>query len=37
MHTIKPLDTEIVKLACEESSLIVSVEEHNIIGGLEVR
>ncbi len=34
MHTIKPLDTEIIKLACEESSLIVSVEEHNIIGGL---
>jgi transketolase len=34
MHTIKPLDTDSVKLACEESSLIVSVEEHNVIGGL---
>ena len=33
MHTIKPIDKEAIKEACN-SSLIVSVEEHNIIGGL---
>jgi transketolase len=33
MHTIKPLDIEAVKEACE-TKLIVTVEEHNIIGGL---
>ena len=34
MHTIKPLDLESINLACKESKLIVTVEEHNIIGGL---
>ncbi len=34
MHTIKPIDVESINLACKESDLIVSVEEHNIIGGL---
>jgi len=34
MHTIKPLDTAIVKKTCETSKLIVTIEEHNIIGGL---
>ena len=34
MHTIKPLDTEVVKKACENSNLIVTIEEHSIIGGL---
>ena len=34
MHTIKPIDFESIDLACKESDLIVSVEEHNIIGGL---
>ena len=33
MHTIKPLDKLAVENACS-SKLIVSVEEHNIIGGL---
>ena len=33
MHTIKPLDKKAVEEACE-SKLIVSVEEHNVIGGL---
>ena len=33
MHTIKPLDTEAVIQACK-SQLIVSLEEHNVIGGL---
>ena len=34
MHTIKPLDLKSIDLACKESKLIVTVEEHNIIGGL---
>ena len=33
MHTIKPLDQDAVKNALE-AKLIVSVEEHNVIGGL---
>ncbi len=33
MHTIKPIDVDAIKKA-EKSKLIVSVEEHNIIGGL---
>ena len=33
MHTIKPVDVEAIKDA-STSKLIVSVEEHNIIGGL---
>ncbi|MBR5260569.1 MAG: transketolase family protein, partial [Oscillospiraceae bacterium] len=34
MHTIKPLDGEIVKKAAEETGAIVVSEEHNIMGGL---
>ncbi len=34
MHTIKPIDIEAIKEAAEKSKLIVSVEEHNVIGGL---
>ena len=34
MHTIKPLDTKAVEEACSSSKMIVSVEEHNVIGGL---
>lgn len=34
MHTIKPLDTARVEELCESSKLIVTVEEHSIIGGL---
>ena len=33
MHTIKPIDTDAIKIA-GKNKLIVSVEEHNIIGGL---
>ena len=33
MHTIKPIDKDEILKACE-TKLIVSVEEHNIIGGL---
>ena len=34
MHTIKPLDTELVRKAAEETGCIVTTEEANIIGGL---
>lgn len=34
MHTIKPLDTEIIIKAAKETRAVVSVEEHSIIGGL---
>jgi transketolase len=34
MHTIKPLDAEIVLKAARETGAIVTAEEHNIIGGL---
>lgn len=34
MHTIKPLDRELVLKAARETGRIVTVEEHNTIGGL---
>ena len=34
MHTIKPLDKELVLRAAAETGAIVTAEEHNIIGGL---
>lgn len=34
MHTIKPLDEETIKRVCKNFKLIVTVEEHSIIGGL---
>lgn len=34
IHTIKPLDEEIVLEAAKETGCIVTVEEHNVIGGL---
>ena len=34
IHTIKPLDAEIVRKAAAESGKILTVEEHNVIGGL---
>jgi len=34
IHTIKPLDKEIVLKAAKETGAIVTAEEHNIIGGL---
>lgn len=34
MPTVKPLDKEAVINAAEETGLVVTVEEHNIIGGL---
>lgn len=34
IHTIKPLDKEIVIKAAKETGLIVTCEEHSVIGGL---
>tara|TARA_A100001011_G_scaffold400853_2_gene519926 strand:+ start:1351 stop:2346 length:996 start_codon:yes stop_codon:yes gene_type:complete len=34
MHTIKPIDNNSINEACKNSKLIVTLEEHNIIGGL---
>jgi transketolase len=34
MHTIKPIDTELVLDCCETSGAIVTVEDHNILNGL---
>ncbi|MAO69947.1 MAG: transketolase [Euryarchaeota archaeon] len=34
MHTIKPLDEELVKRLASECKFIVTVEDHSVIGGL---
>ena len=34
MHTIKPIDKEAIADACKTTGGIVTIEEHNIIGGL---
>ena len=34
MHTIKPLDEELLLQAARETGAVVTTEEHNIIGGL---
>ncbi len=34
MHTIKPLDTELLKAVAEKCKAIVTVEEHSVYGGL---
>ena len=34
IHTIKPLDKELIVAAAKESGAIVTAEEHNVIGGL---
>ena len=34
MHTIKPLDTELVIESAKATGKVVTVEEHSIIGGL---
>lgn len=34
IHTIKPLDEELIVKAAEETGKIVTVEEHSVIGGL---
>ncbi len=34
IHTVKPLDTEMVLKAAKETGRIVTVEEHSVVGGL---
>lgn len=34
MHTIKPIDTELLLKAAQETGAIVTTEEHNVLGGL---
>lgn len=34
IHTIKPIDKEIIVKAAKETGLVITVEEHSIIGGL---
>ena len=34
IHTIKPIDAEIIIKAAKETGAIVTCEEHNVIGGL---
>ena len=34
IHTIKPLDEEIILNSAKKTGRVVTVEEHNIIGGL---
>ena len=34
IHTIKPIDEEIITLAAKETGAIVTAEEHSIYGGL---
>ena len=34
IHTLKPIDEEIIVKAAKETGVIVTAEEHNIIGGL---
>lgn len=34
IHTIKPIDREIIAKAARETGKIVTVEEHSVIGGL---
>ena len=34
MHTLKPIDTAVIDEAIDSSKIIVTVEEHSVIGGL---
>ena len=34
MHTVKPIDSESIRRAAEQTGAIITVEEHNINGGL---
>ncbi|MFF2108719.1 transketolase family protein [Rhodococcus koreensis] len=34
MHTVKPLDADAVARAAQRSPIVLTVEEHNVIGGL---
>lgn len=34
IHTIKPIDAELIEKCARETGILISVEDHNIIGGL---
>lgn len=34
IHTIKPLDTDLIRQAAEETGAVVTAEEHSVVGGL---
>ena len=34
MHTIKPIDAELVVASAKKTGVVVTVEEHSVIGGL---
>jgi len=34
MHTIKPLDRDAVLMAVQDTRRILTIEEHNVVGGL---
>ena len=34
IHTIKPLDEDLIVAAAKETGKVVTVEEHSVIGGL---
>lgn len=34
IHTLKPIDAELICKAAEETGALVSAEEHSIVGGL---
>ena len=34
MHTLKPLDTDLIKKLVEKCGVVVTAEDHNVIGGL---
>ncbi|MBQ7604808.1 MAG: transketolase family protein [Clostridia bacterium] len=34
IHTVKPIDSELIEKCARETGLIITVEEHNVIGGL---
>lgn len=34
MHTIKPIDKEIIVKSAKETKKLISIEDHSVIGGL---
>jgi len=34
IHTIKPLDVDLIRQAAEETGALVTAEDHSVIGGL---
>jgi len=34
MHTVKPIDSDVIVTAARETGRIITVEEHSVLGGL---